>query len=153
MPTSPARTSLWRRSFASSDPRREIFVADDDGRSAGRHVLEPAPLPAVDCCSVRWCHLRCSARPSFNQLALKIAVVTAEHPIAPLSVDDKIPSGEGLLRTISRVRAERRTESFVGPLMPVDQLAHEFVVRIARRAKNPAIVAQREEGRRARRST
>src|SRR5262252_8108153 len=113
MPTSPARTSLWRRSFASSDPRREIFVADDDGRSASRHMLEPAPLPVVDCGSLRWCHLRCSVRPSFNQLALKIAIRTAERPVAPLSVDDKIPRGEGSLRMIGRVRTERRTEPFV----------------------------------------
>src|SRR2546428_5378288 len=144
------RTSNQRSSGSSRpQPRREVFVTDRDTRATRVHVLEAAAQPVVDHRGLLLRDLARGRRPAFDELALQLARIRRQHPIARLASHVVARGGEATLGDVHRVGASRAAESLVVlSLMPIHQLANHFILGLLWRTMRAAVVRQREERRR-----
>src|SRR3954468_1416463 len=107
-------------------------MADDDLRAALAEMFEPARQPVADEPPLLWRDFECRAGPTFDQLALQLGRLVAEHPVRPLAPHLVPGSLEGARRCRSGVWSGGWRESLVGLLMPVHQQSNVVVFRFAR---------------------
>ena len=113
-------------------------------------VFEPPDSPRVDSSTARRRDLRCRSGPTFNQLALQFLRFGSKRPVAALPLDVIAEANEDLRGNRRRVRPERRAESLVGALMPVDEIANFRIVWRIRLEVDATVIAERKQERRTR---
>jgi riboflavin-specific deaminase-like protein len=123
-----------RQSLASSEPRGQIIVTDDDVRTIRVDVRETARLPVENSGRFVRRDFDGCLDPSFDQPSLQLTDPRRgrrQHPVASLSYDVISARFERALGAIGRVGTSRASESFVVlSLMLVEQLANQIIFRL-----------------------